>query len=63
MDVHEHSSALALGWNLKSFQCDGMWSFSSSIGMDSFHAHIGMVLTILNIYGPYLNRVPFLILF
>ena len=63
VDVCGRSSALALGWNLKSCQCDGMWIFSSGIGMNIFYAHIGMVLTIINIYGPYLNRVPFLILF
>ena len=46
------------GWNLKSCRCDGMWSFSSGIGLYIFYAHLGKVLTILKIYGPYVNRVP-----
>ena len=48
-----------LGWNLKSFHCDFMWSFSSGIGLDIFYAHLKKVLTILNIYEPYVNRVSF----
>ena len=35
-----------------------MCSFYSGIGLDIFYAHLGKVLTILNIYGPYVNRVP-----
>ena len=52
VDVHWRSSGLASGWNLKSCHCDGMWSFSSGIGLELYDAHLGKVLTILNIYGP-----------
>ena len=50
---------LVSGWILKSCRCDGMWSFSSGIGLDLYDAHMGKVLTILNVYGPHMNRVPF----
>ena len=59
VDVRDRSSGLALGWNLKSCRCDGVWSFSSGIGVDIFDAHLGKVLTILNIYGPFVKRVPY----
>ena len=59
IDVCGRSGGLASGWNMQSFRCEGMCSLSSGIGMELFDAHLGMVLTILNIYVPYLNQVPF----
>ena len=44
---------------MQSFRCDGSWSFASGIGLEIYDAHLGMNLIVLNIYGPYLNRVPF----
>ena len=55
IDLCGRSGGLASGCNLKSCRCDGMWSFFSSIGLDHFYAHLGKVLTILNVYGPYVN--------
>ena len=52
IDVCGRSGGLASGWNLKSCRCDGMWSFSSSIGLEIFYPHLGKVLTILNVYVP-----------
>ena len=52
VDVHGKSGGLALGWNLKSCRCENMLSFYSSIGLELYNAHLGKVLTILNIYGP-----------
>ena len=62
-DVRGHSGGLASGWNLKSCHCDGMWSFYSGIGLELYDAHLGKVLTIPNIYGPYVNKAPFGILY
>ena len=59
MDVCGCFGGFSSGWNLKSCCCDGMGSFSSGIGLDIYDAKLGKMLTILSIYGPYVNRVPF----
>lgn len=44
---------------MKSCCCYGMWSFYSGIGLELYDAHLEKVSTILNIYGPYVNRMSF----
>ena len=59
MDARGRSGGLALGWKVQSCRCDCSWGLSFGVGLEVWVAKIGKTLMILNIYGPYLNRVSF----
>ena len=55
----EPAENVASGWKVQSCRCDCSWGISSSVGLNLWIAEIGKTLTIINIYGPYLNRASF----
>ena len=59
LDVKGHSGGLEIGWNARIVSTLNVWGMDSVLGM-SFRA-LEMVGTfdVVNIYGPYLNRIPF----
>jgi len=59
IDVNGRSGGLASGWRLSVCRCDNFWSIRSGLGLQLFSTDLGMVVIVLNIYGPYINRVPF----
>jgi len=50
---------LAIGWNSRTIKLLNSWGFDSSLGINTCLEDLGMNLTILNVYGPYQECVPF----
>ena len=59
MDAKGRSGGLASGWKVQSCRCVCSWGIHSGVGLELWDSELGKSLTILNIYGPYLNRVSF----
>ena len=59
MDVRGHSGGLAVGWNTLSISLTNAWGLNSVLGVDLKSVELGFSVTVFNVYGPYLNRVPF----
>lgn len=59
VDARGRSGGLASGWKVQSCRCDCSWGIFSGVGLEVWDTEIGKTLTILNIYGPYLNRASF----
>ena len=59
VDARGCSGGLASGWKVQSCRCDCSWGISSGVGLEVWDVVFGKTLTILNIYGPYLNRASF----
>ena len=59
MDARGRSGGLASGWKVQSCRCDKSWGINSGVGLVVWDSVLGKALTILNIYGPYLNRASF----
>ena len=59
IDANGRSGGLASGWRLRVCRCENLLSISSGLGLEVFVPDLGKILTILNVYGPYQDRVPF----
>ena len=59
VDARGRSGGLASGWKVQSCRCDCSWGINSGVGLVVWDSVLGKALTILNIYGPYLNRASF----
>jgi len=59
LDVRGRSGGLATGWNTRSIRIENVWGMESVIGCSLSSLDIGEELTLLNIYGPYQDRIPF----
>jgi len=59
VDARGRSGGVASGWNMKRCRCDSSWGFQGGVGLDIWDALLGKLVTILNVYGPYLNRAGF----
>jgi len=59
LDVRGRSGGLATGWNTRSVKIENVWGMESVIGCSLSSLDIGETFTLLNIYGPYQNRIPF----
>ena len=59
LDVRGRSSRLAIGWNTRIARVLNVWGMDSVLGM-TFKAleHVD-IFSVINIYGLYLNRIPF----
>jgi hypothetical protein len=55
-DAKGRSGGLATGWLLKKCNFESVWGFESGIGLNFFLTDLGHSMTIINIYGPYLDR-------
>lgn len=59
MDVKGRFGGLALGWNSQSVKVTNCWGLESGLGISISVPELEEVFQILNIYGPYQNRVLF----
>ena len=54
-----HFGGLAIGWNQSTIRCSNSWGAPSGLGVQISWAEANLNLNIVNIYGPYNNRVEF----
>ena len=59
LDVRGRSGGLAVGWKLSVVKMVNSWGRDSVLGVDLFSADLGTILSVINVYGPYSNRVHF----
>ena len=59
LDVRGRSGGLAVGWKLSTAKLLNSWGRDSVLGVELLSVDLGTQLSVINVYGPYLNRVPF----
>ena len=59
LDVRGHSSYLAIGWNSRSVKVLNVWGMESILGISIKALDMVDTFDVINIYGPYLNRISF----
>ena len=59
LDVRGHSGGLAIGWNTRVVKVLNIWGMDSVLGMTFKGLDQGEPVDVFNVYGPYLNRIPF----
>ena len=55
-----HSGGFAIGWNESTITCSNSWGSPIGLGVQIIWAEENLNMNIVNIYGPYNNRVEFL---
>ena len=50
---------LAIGWNSRSVKVLNVWGMESVLGISIKALDLVDTFDVINIYGPYLNRIPF----
>ena len=48
-----------MGWKISAVKMVNSWGRDSVLGVDLLSADLGSKLSVINVYGPYLNRAPF----
>ena len=59
LDVRGRSGGLATRWNPKTVKLGNVWGMELVLGCTLTSTDIGEEITLLNIYGPYQDRIPF----
>ena len=59
LDVRGRSRGLAMGWNTRVVKALNIWGMDSVLGMTLQGLDQGAPVDVFNIYGPYLNHIPF----
>ena len=59
LDVRGRSGGLAMGWNTRMVKALNIWGLDSVLGMTLQGLDQGAPMDVFNIYGPYLNHIPF----
>ena len=59
VDAVGKSGGLAIGWLANQIRCENIWGFQSGMGIDVYSRETKRVYTVINIYGPYQDRLPF----
>jgi len=59
MDVKGRSGGLAVGWKSSAMKVLTAWGMESVLGVELMSVDLGISLKVINIYGPYLNRITF----
>jgi endonuclease/exonuclease/phosphatase family metal-dependent hydrolase len=59
LDARGRSGGLEIGWSKSKVKMLNSWGFESGLGVEVCYADMGRIFTILNIYGPYQDRVPY----
>ena len=59
LDVRGRSGSLAIGWNPCSVKVLNVWGMESVLGIIIKALDLADTFDVINIYGPYLNRIPF----
>jgi hypothetical protein len=47
------------GWNKCSFTLTNSWAFPIGLGTSFFSLDLGKDITVLNVYGPYMDRMDY----
>ena len=58
LDVRGRSGGLAVGWKLCAAKLINSWGMDSVLGVELLSVDLGTSITVINVYGPYVNRVP-----
>lgn len=59
MDAAGRSGGVAIGWLTSMIRCENFWGFHAGIGIEVYSRDIDRVFTMVNIYGPYQERLLF----
>ena len=59
VDVVGRSGGLAIGWMTNQIRCENIWRFHAGMGIDVYSRDTDRVYFMINIYGPYQDRLPF----
>jgi len=59
LDVKGRSGGLAVGWKNSCLKLVDSWGMDSVLCVDLMSADLGFTIKVINVYGPYHNRVPF----
>ena len=59
MDVRGRSGGLEIGWNSRNIKVLNVWGMESVLGLTFKAMELGDIYNVVNIYGPYLNRISF----
>ena len=59
LDAKGRSGGLAVGWKNICVKMLNAWGSEAVLGVDLLFEDLGISLSVLNIYGPYINRAPF----
>ena len=58
VDAVGRSGGLAIGWLTSQIRCESIWGFHVGIGIEVYSRDIDIVFFVVNIYGPYQDRLP-----
>ena len=56
LDANGRSGGLAVGWRKSCVKLVNAWGMNSVLGVELHCDELGFILTVINVYGPYLNR-------
>ena len=59
LDARGCSGGLVVGWKVKSIKVVSLWGMELVLGLKLQALDLQTTFIAINIYGPYLNRVPF----
>ena len=59
LDVRGCLGGLAIGWNTRCVKVLNVWGMESVLGISIKALDLLDTFDVVNIYGPYLNRIPF----
>ena len=59
LDVWGRLGGLAMGWNTRVVKALNIWAMDCVLRMTLQGLDQGVPMDVFNIYGPYLNRIPF----
>ena len=59
LDVRGRSGGLAVGWRKCCVKLVNAWGLDSVLGLELFSEELGLLLSMINVYGPYVNRPMF----
>ena len=59
LDARGRSGGLAVGWKNCCMKLVNAWGMDAALGAEVYSEYLGTSLTVVNVYGPYLNRTPY----
>ena len=59
LDARGRSGGLVVGWRNSCVKLANAWGLDYVLGVEIFFEELGITLSVINVYGPYLNRAPF----
>ena len=59
LDAKGRSGGLAVGWRISGVKLINSWGSEGVLGVVVFSEELGISFSVINVYGPYINRVPF----